>query len=188
MKELALPSYQELGQVLSKTSLKLHPSQAHGLVCGILSGNTVAAPAWEELVTGGEKTAKTQRVLQMLYEASAKQLSEFSFEFQLILPAEAEALSLKAEALTLWCQGFLTGLKIAQVPLIGREPGEVTETINDMIEIAKMSYEDTVASEENEMAYIELMEYIRMAVVLIYQDLHEEKMAKRSSPPSDHLH
>lgn len=188
MKQSSMPDYQELNQALSNTTLKLHPSQVHGLISGVLSGNPKSTAAWEELVTGGEETAKTHDLLQAMFDASAKQLSEFLFEFQLVMPPDTEPLPSRAEALTLWSQGYLTGLKLAQVQLVGREAGDVTEAINDLIEIAKMNYEDVVASEEDEAAYIELVEYVRMAAVLIYQDIREQETAKSSSGTSNHLH
>lgn len=188
MKELSLPNYRELNQALSKTTLKLHPSQVHGLVCGVICGNPDTDAAWEELITGGKDPARTHEVLQELYKASVKQLDEFLFEFQLMLPDDDDDLPVRAEALTLWCQGLLTGLKLVQVPIVDREPGEMTEAINDIIEIAKMNYEEVVASEEDEEAYVELVEYVRMAAILIYQDLREAETAKKSRSSSNHLH
>jgi uncharacterized protein YgfB (UPF0149 family) len=183
-----MPSYHELNQMLDKTTLKLHPSQVHGLICGILSGNPNSSAAWEELVTGGEETAQTHGLLQALFDASLKQLEDFLFEFQLILPPDEDGLTIRAEALTLWCQGYLTGLKLAQVQIIGREPGDITEAINDMIEIAKMNFEEVVASDEDEAAYIELVEYVRMAVILVYQDMREPGTVKKTNSSSNHLH
>lgn len=186
MKEIALPEYAEISAALNNTALKLHASQVHGLICGILSGNPNTAPGWEQLVTGDDDgEPATHELLQSIYSASAKQLDEFLFELQMVLPDDAEPLQARAEALTLWCQGFLTGLKAAQVPIVGRKPSEMTEAIDDIIEIAKMNYEQVVATEEDESAYVELVEYVRMAVILIYQDLREEDGPKNKSK---HLH
>lgn len=187
MKPASLPSYTELSKALGHTNLKLHASQVHGLVCGLLSGNPKTSAAWEALVTGGKETPKAHDLLQSLYEQSAKQLAEFLFEFQLLLPSDSDALPQRAEALTLWCQGFLTGLKMAEVKITGREPSELTEAIDDIIEIAKMNYEQVVASEEDEAAYTELVEYVRMAVILIYEDLRADD-APTSPKKSTHLH
>lgn len=188
MKQQSLPTFRELEQSLNKTALKLHPSQVHGLICGILCGNPTSSTAWEELVTGGKESPKTHALLQALYDGTAKQLVEFLFELALILPADSETLPYRAEALTVWCQGFLTGLKLAQVQIIGRDPSEMTEAINDIIEIAKMNYEEVVASEEDEAAYVELVEYVRMAVILIYQDIRETSTTKKDPHSSTHLH
>ena len=187
MKPASLPNYTELSKALSHTNLKLHPSQVHGLVCGLLSGNPKTNAAWEELVTGGKETPKGHELLQSLYDMSAKQLADFLFEFTLMLPPDSDDLPQRAEALTLWCQGFLTGLKMAEVKIVGRKPSELTEAIDDLIEIAKMNYEQVVSSEEDEAAYIELVEYVRVAVILIYEDLREES-APQTSTGSTHLH
>lgn len=185
----SLPSFQDLNQALSETSLKLHASQVHGLISGMICGNPDPNAAWEELVTGEKDSSeKTHRLLQSLFEISASQLDEFLFEFDLLMPADAEGLPIRAEALTLWCQGYLTGLKLAKVQMINRQPGEMTEAINDLIEIAKMNYEEVVANEEDEEAYIELIEYVRMTVILIYQNLREQETANGVSSTSNHLH
>lgn len=184
MNPISLPSYDELNRELAKTTLKLHASQVHGLVCGILCGKPQTNSAWEDLVTGGKKSKTTHTLLQDLYTASAQQLEDFLFEFQLLLPNDEDDLPVRAEAMTLWCQGFLTGLKAAEIPIINREPSDMTEAINDLIEIAKMDYEQVVSSEEDEAAYFELVEFVRMAVILIYQDMHGLDTATRSN----HLH
>lgn len=189
MKETALPSFRELEQALDKTALRLHPSQVHGLVCGILCGHPNSrTTAWEELITGGTESGKTHQLLQTLYNNSAQQLANFLFEFELILPSDKDELTVRAEALTLWCQGMLTGLKLAQVPIVDREPGDVTEAIDDLIEIAKMNYEEVVSSEEDETAYVELVEYVRMAVTLIYQERHEKRTSGEVMGSPSQLH
>lgn len=178
-----MPDFDKLSEALNETTLKLHPSEAHGLISGVLSGNADSKTSWEEVVMGEENPAEARELLQTVFSASAKQLDEFLFEFQLFLPSDAEALSSRAEALTLWCQGYLTGLKLAKVQIVGRKPSDMTEAINDIIEIAKMNYEDVVASEEDEAAYVELVEYVRLAAILIYQEMHEQ-----NASVSKHLH
>jgi len=184
-----MPTYQELNAALSKTALKLHPSQVHGLISGILSANAKSNAAWEEIITGGEEAARTHELLQALYDTTAAQLNDFLFEFQIVMPPDDDDLALRAEALTLWCQGFLTGLKSADVKIVGREPSDMTEAINDLIEIAKMNYEEVVASEEDEAAFIELVEYVRMAVILIYEESHPTtEVPETPTHPSNQLH
>lgn len=172
MKKSSLPTYAKLNTALSKTALKLHPSQVHGLVCGLICGNPQSTAAWEELLAGN-KAQETHDLLQNLYDASAKQLGDFLFELTLILPPDSKKLSQRAEALSLWCQGFLTGLKLTGIPITERKPSDITEALNDMIEIAQMDYEELSDNEEDEQAYAELTEFIRMAVILIYQELRE---------------
>lgn len=188
MKKAGLPTYAELTQALGDTTLKLHPSQIHGLICGILCGQPNNAAIWTEWLKGEKITRKVAQLLKKLYEGSERQLKEFAFELQLLLPMDTEDLTARAEALTLWSQGFLTGLKLVNVPIVSREPSEATEAINDLIEIAKMNYEEVVANEEDEAAYMELVEYVRMAAILIYQDKREPEVEKKIAPSAKYLH
>lgn len=186
MKQLPLPDYTELSEALNDTALKMHASQVHGIITGLLCGNPNNKAAWEEMITGNQESDATHNSLQLLYEGTATHLSDFLMDFQLVLPEDDDDLPVRAEGLTLWCQGFLTGLKSAGIQVVEREPGEVTEAIDDLVEIAKMNYEDVVASEEDEEAYVELIEYVRMAVIMINQELREEEKAKKAK--SSQLH
>lgn len=186
MKEAALPDYTEMSQALNQTTLKPHPSQAHGLICGLLCGNPkTPTAAWHEWILG-QPSEIIPPLLQALHDITEKQLRELMFELALLLPDDDVPLTERAEALTLWAQGFLTGLKLTQVQIVEREPSEMTEAINDVIEIAKMNYEEVVASEEDEEAYVELVEYVRMAVIFIYQELRQGDARKASA--SAHAH
>lgn len=187
MTKQLLPSFKDLSKALDKTSLKMHASQVHGLLAGLLCGQTNEAN-WEELVTGEKTNQTTHQLLQSLFDISARQLKEDLYDFQPVLPTDKASLPERAEALTLWCQGVLTGLKMAKIQMVGREPGDVTEAIEDLIEIAKMNYEEVVASEEDEAAYMELVEYVRMAVILIYQAMHETSESANPANLSSHLH
>ena len=135
-----------------------------------------------------EITPAANIMLDTLHIETAKQLKEFLFDLQLLLPADEQPLPERAEALTLWVQGFLTGLKMTNVPLTEREPSDVTEAINDMIEIAKMNHEQVVASEEDEVAFVELVEYVRVSVILIYQTLRENEEPERKTTSSRNVH
>jgi uncharacterized protein YgfB (UPF0149 family) len=185
---LSLPRFNEITTALSHTELKLHASQVHGLMSGILCGNFNQDSDWEELVMGEKLPDAARTTLQELYVVSAGQLAEFLFEFEMVMPDEAEGLQVRAEALTVWCQGFLTGLQAAGIPITGRDAGELTEAIDDLVEIAKMNYDQVMDSEEDEEAYIELIEYVRMAAILIYQDLREGSMPQKSAQSGGQLH
>ncbi len=125
----------------------------------------------EKSILGKNKNPKYRESLQQLYEISYHQMSEFSFEFALLLPDDDININARTEALSLWCQGFLTGLKKSNVPIENREESDVTETINDILEIAQVKYGDIAEDDEDETAYFELIEYVRLGVLMIFQDL-----------------
>ncbi len=188
MKKHSSPTFAQLNQTLDKTALKLHASQVHGLVSGLLCGKpTERSRGWEALITGEDDKQTAHEVLQSVYDSTATALTDYLFQFQLVIPEDNTPLSERAEALTVWCQGFLTGLKLADIPLTGREQSELTEALNDLIEIAKMNYDQVIESEEDEVAFAELVEYVRMAVVFIYQE-HHEAAAPQVAPDNGSYH
>ena len=64
MKPKSLPGFNDLTTALSNTELKLHASQVHGLMCGILCGNFNQDSDWEELVMGEKLTDDTREIIQ----------------------------------------------------------------------------------------------------------------------------
>jgi len=181
-----LPSFQELSKELNKQKIKVHPSQLHGIFCGLLAGKGNQMPSWPDAVALSDAhLAKVKNHLQSLFDASEQQFKDFLFELELFLPDDEQSLQARAEALTLWCQGFFTGLEFVGVRIKNHAQQEVAEAMDDLIEITKMNYEEVVATDEDEDAYIELVEYVRMAAIMIYQSLqHPDEAPKRPS----HLH
>lgn len=185
MKQSKFPDYDKLNHALQHVAEELHASEMHGLICGMLAGDPKSANAWKQnVLAGNDVPPEVDAVLQDLFDASSEQLKESLFELRLVLPDDEVDLGIRAEALTLWVQGFLTGLKMTNVPVEDREPSEVTEVIHDMVEIAKMNHEEVVATEEDEIAFAELVEYVRMGVIMIFEETEE----KQASASNQHLH
>lgn len=188
MKPNTLPDFLEVATYIDQTDLKLHASQVHGLMAGIICGDFNPEDDWQEVVMGEVLTDDVKQGLDVLFHATGNQLAQFLFEFQMLLPDEDLPLQERAEAMTVWCQGFLAGIQHMGIDVPPKDDSEMSEAINDIIEIAKMNYDLVVASEEDEMAYTELVEYVRVAVILIYQSLHEDSESEQTSPHSDTLH
>lgn len=182
------PTYTAVTSALKKTPEKPEGAQVHGLFSGLLCANPKkAGENWQRLLLGEEPNPTALEILQELYESTYHQLSEFSFEFSLLLPSDSKDIRVRAEALGLWCQGFLMGLRQGHIRIEHRSPGEVTDAINDIIEIAQVNYEDILENEEDETAYFELVEYVRLAVLMIYQDLTSDNLQK-DPEENDFLH
>lgn len=184
-----IPTYNDIASAIKKAKLPFQSSELHGLLCGIIcatSGNNQGL--WEAILLGKKKRPKSLDIVQSLFETSYDQLTHFSFDFFLLLPDDEADINSRTEALGLWCQGFLTSLNKANVPIENRAPGEATEAINDLIEIAQVSFGDIISTEEDEAAYVELVEYVRLAVVLIFQELHPESTPSQPLDGGDSLH
>lgn len=173
----SFPTYKEVATALKKSPANYNAAQVHGLMCGLICATSGKSNTrWEPIILGNEKDPQMREILQRLYETSYHQMSEFSFEFGLLLPDDKIDINERTEALGLWCQGFLTGLEQGKVPIENREPSEVTETIEDLIEISQVNYGDLTSSDEDETAYFELVEYVRLAALMIFHELNADTM------------
>lgn len=174
----SLPTYTEIADALKQTSAKFDASEIHGLLCGLISATSGKADIPWKILLGNKKNPKTQEILLSLYEYSYHQMSEFSFEFNLLLPNDLIDLNQRAEALGLWCQGFIVGLERGKVQIQNRPPSEMTDALNDLIEISEVDYGNIDSSDDDEAAYFELVEYVRLAVLMIFHELRSTDRPK----------
>lgn len=171
----ALPSFTKLTTILQKIQPNCHVSQIHGLLCGYIcamAGNPI--DFWEDVFPNTQKSRKGEEMLKELYELTYHQLSEFSFEFMLVLPDDKSDINVRAESLGLWCQGFLTGLEQSDVMARAAINAELKEAMDDIIEIAQLSFGDIASNDEDETAYFELVEYVRLSVLMIFHELKKD--------------
>ncbi|MEO8402091.1 MAG: UPF0149 family protein [Gammaproteobacteria bacterium] len=184
----SIPGYNELADSLSEAKSSLNPSQVHGLLCGYICATTgINDNRWEKTVLGKQHNPECRELLQQLYETTYHQMSEFSFEFSMLLPNDDTDINFRTEALGLWCQGFLTGLEQSQIAIQNREDSELGETLNDIIEIAQVSFGDISDDDEDEMAYFELVEHVRLGALMIFEELKANN-PKSNPDENDVLH
>jgi len=163
-------NFNNLAELLHATTSDFNPSELHGLICGLLFSHAAEAH-FKKLVLKKIKDETYQSELTQLFETSFTKLNEFSFEFTLLLPDDDVDINIRAEFLGLWCQGFLIGLKKAKIPIKNLPQNETSETLKDIIEIAKINFGNIVDDDEDESAYFELVEYVRLGVLMLFQDL-----------------
>ena len=169
------PSYIDLVNALQATDSPLQAPEVHGLICGLICATNGKMPAgWENLLTGPSKDPGSVEVLERTAHITLQEMSEFSFEFTLLLPDDGSDINQRAECLGLFCQGFITGLKQTNEDISKRMTPEVQDALKDLVEIAQVRYEDIISTEEDETAYFELAEYVRLVVLMIYHDLRHD--------------
>ena len=71
----------------------------------------------------------------------------------------------------MWCSGFLYGLGTGQISDLGALTGDVGEIVRDFTEISRATGDDADADESNEQAYAELVEFIRVAAQVVFEEL-----------------
>ena len=183
----SLPDYAEINAALQDAKTTLNAAQTHGMLCGLIAATSgQVGEHWEKRLFGNKKNPQISEMLERLLEVSYHQMSEFSFEFNLLLPDDDIDINARTESLGLWCQGFLTGLEKCSVPIQNRPESEVTEALNDILAISQVSFGDIATNEEDETAYFELVEYVRLSVLMIFQELRGPQAAIRDNTAELH--
>ena len=110
-------------------------------------------------------------VLNQLFELTREQLNDEDLGFELLLPDESDDFAMQLLGLSAWCQGFLYGIgasgSIDQASL----DETLQECLSDLLEISKLGH-DAEASDEAEQQYLEIVEHVRMATLMLNESLN----------------
>ncbi|MCW5589763.1 MAG: UPF0149 family protein [Legionellales bacterium] len=191
-KILPLPAYQELNaQLYQALGNTINACEVHGIICAfICAGHKMNGRSWLEALLGVLDTPQqvdekvSRDIFITLYEISCQQLKDNMLEFQLLLPDDEECINLRIESLGLWCQGFLCGLGLAGIQLEDFDDNEeLSEIVADLSEIAKVDHTMLEGSEDDEVSYTEVLEYLRMAVILLYGEFEVWQSENEENTP-----
>lgn len=174
-------------------------AQCHGLLSGRLAiAGADAGFEWLDQVLDGTDTANAlrdecQAMLSGLFGATMRQLSERLSEFTPLLPDDTDSAAKRASGLAHWCEGFLHGLVSAEhgealKTRLAQEP--LADIIKDMLQITRAAAEPDSDDEDTDEAYTELVEYVRVAVQLAFEELASFRRPSRESSHAlpDELH
>ena len=100
------------------------------------------------------------------------------------MPDDAELLAERVDALAQWCQGFNHGLFVA-ARIADAEAeltsGNTAEIVRDFSEIAQVAVGKDDPDADGEAAYVELVEYLRVSVQLVYEELAAARLRVESA-------
>ena len=149
-------------------------AEAHGSLCGALcSVSPYRMQDWvnEILPDGTALSDDSAAMLEWVFTATANSFGEQGMEFEPLLPDDEQPLNGRANALALWCSGFLYGLGSGHISDLEALNGDVGEIVRDFTEISRATGDDADADESNEQAYAELVEFIRVAAQVVFEEL-----------------
>jgi uncharacterized protein YgfB (UPF0149 family) len=170
------PDYDELERLLADGELSCSAAEAHGIYCGLIaSGTDTPRKRWlAELDArpGGTEadadadTGDLRRTLLALAEITDAGLAGDEQAFHPLLPADTRPLRERATAVHGWTRGLVFGLGIAHLDQARLTP-EVREVLGDLLEVTRMDLDDLVDSPDNEAALAEVLEFLRVAALLV---------------------
>jgi uncharacterized protein YgfB (UPF0149 family) len=178
-------TFPEVAHVLQTLHSSLAAAESHGCLCGALcTTQQYPIESWfDEIVPDADADPSDERApLRLLFADTLRALRGDEMEFELLLPDDDAALLERALALSQWCQGFLYGFGIGQAVPREQLSREVEEVLRDLTHISQASVETGGDAEEEEQAYVEIVEYVRAGVQLIHDELFELRAAADIAP------
>lgn len=158
-------NYSQLESALGELGIELDASEYHGGVCGSVCAGVAPSPAGEE---GNDE--RERALLRQMRESCEADLADKSSGFTPLLPDEDAPLPDRVEALAYWCSGFLAGIGEAGTRLRDAAP-EVREIVRDLSEISRADLSPGAERDEDEQAYAELVEYVRVGAQIVFLEL-----------------
>lgn len=177
------PEISDLEELLYRIDATMVAAEAHGTLCGMLCARgTVELSEWVDHVVGEQEQGSellhdVVHKLSDLHQSTLEMMNDATGEFRLLLPDDDEPLPERVDALAAWCQGFVYGLAAGGITEESELPEDTDELLRDMIEISRARHDadDEEAEEsdanDDEVAYMEIEEYVRMGVLLMYEEL-----------------
>ena len=181
-------NYAEIQRVLAQERSLADAAEAHGTLAGCLC----AAVGYRfedwllEILPEGEAQPFSRETLRELYVDTAGRLEGSEMEFELLLPEDEQPIDARTAALAQWCQGFLYGLGTSVIQDESGLPGDIGEIVRDLTEITHVAVDDGQTVESNESAYAELVEFVRVGVQLVFDELGP--LRDQPAPPDAPLH
>ncbi len=179
MTSAASDAYEQLERVLARAGAEADAAGAHGILCGMAcAGGRVDCSAWTREVLGDAAEGgnllglEAAGQLEIYCREGQAALNDPALDFQLLLPDDAAALADRAEALSEWIEGFLYGFGLGDIKNMTELPEDVRELLSDFTEIGRLEPGNSEDAEEDEVSLAEIVEYVRMGVLVILEELH----------------
>jgi yecA family protein len=178
-----LPDISALDETLFKVDATMGAAESHGALCGMLCARgSTDLSEWMGHVLGEQEQGNVflrdlANQLSELHQSTLGQMNDPYGGFQLLLPDDDDELDERTEALGDWCLGFVYGLAAGGISEESELPEDTKELLMDFIEISRAGNdvadldEDSDDGEEDEQAFVEVVEYVRTGVMLINEEL-----------------
>jgi uncharacterized protein YgfB (UPF0149 family) len=176
--------YNAFATLLERSGHPVSPAELHGLLLGrSCAGAGFDADDWIEdakLLLETEPEANVRQALIGLQEMVKNELTGDDMTVVLLLPGDDDSLVARTTAMGQWCQGFLNGFARVGGQSLSEDARDV---LQDLAAIAQI--QDALdESEDGESDYMEVMEYLRVAPLLLFTEFN--KKAEPEAKPSLH--
>ena len=174
----------QIESVLLSYNTIMSVAEVHGTLSGMLCADIGAEiDRWLAEVfddEAGDINGEDRMILVAFFDETRNWMDGTYFDFEIALPDDDTPLNQRTAALSDWCRGFLFGFGLSFGSQQDHWPSDCKEILRDIAEISRIDTEEE--SEENEEAFMELNEYLRVGIQLI----HSELQSTSEKPPVLH--
>ncbi len=188
--------FEEIANYLLEQGSEVSPAEIHGCLSGLLSAGARPLPelGLNKMGEAIDLTAHGELADQImqLYDTTAAALTDEEYGFYPLLPEEEADIDLRTTALANWCQGFLAGFaQMRSDPAnLNREwSSDAREILEDIAAMSQATVGEEESADESEGSYVEVVEYLRFAVINLFSEQHALTDGEFPEPgPQDFLH
>lgn len=191
--DTALFDFDAIADHLLEQGAAISPSQIHGCLSGLL-----AAGADDEGAFGLHALAESLELnahgeladeLMRLYQVTGISIRDDEFTYDLLLPDDEVDMETRVAALGAWCSGFLTGIAHVTTRAAQAWSADSREILEDIAAMSQVAIGEGETEDESEGNYIEIIEYLRCAVLNLYSENEaQSSFSSLSREPDEPLH
>lgn len=188
-----LPSHDSVERALEVLNSLGDAAEIHGLLCALFAaGVKLRKQAWlnslleQGVDTSDELSKNASAALTRLFDETARHFSTVeNLTVDILMPDDDSPLSDRVEALSHWAQGFITGMKLSGIDVEHNKNPELQESFTDLTNISCLDPQEE-SDDDSEGALVELLEYVRVAVAHIHQEIMQEKAGAQFNNKTKH--
>ena len=177
-----IPIFAEYSQVVRSISDDVPPAEFHGILSGMICvGSATTVSDWlaefqpSAIAEQLPDTAPGWDMLTDVFRHTLDELESNDCRFMPLLPEDSQPLETRATALRDWCAGFLYGLGTASHAGMLSLSDDALEMVSDITDLTRLQLTEPKADDEADI--VDLIEYLRVGVMFLYEELIEPRNA-----------
>lgn len=176
--------YQPFADHLKSIGVLASPSELHAQACAVLCVNkSTSFDFWlsqmvNEYCVENPQDSNFKMVMSAVFDYAKDQLAKDDYSYQLLLPQDNSSLADRVAVLAEWVATYLSAMGVAGMSEINLSK-EGAEFLQDLGQIARIENDsDDVVGEE--LDFVEITEYIRTGVMMLYIELNAPDVPSHS--------